>query len=80
MKSFSLIKPNEKPKCYIAHKNFSYNTSERIIIIAHATVAFTLDIYAHYTEDLRKESSEKMENFISRLSDITLPVVSSKVS
>jgi len=48
--------------------------------LGHATVAFTLDIYAHYTEDLRKESSEKMENFISRLSDITLPVVSSKVS
>jgi integrase len=30
----------------------------------HATAAFTLDRYAHYTEDMRRESAARMEAFM----------------
>jgi len=33
--------------------------------LGHATAAFTLDRYAHYTEDMRKDSAARMEAFMS---------------
>ena len=33
--------------------------------LGHATAAFTLDRYAHYTEDMRKDSAARMEVFMS---------------
>lgn len=35
--------------------------------LGHHSAAFTLDTYAHVTETMRKESSERMNNFISTL-------------
>lgn len=32
--------------------------------LGHATAAFTLDVYGHVTEDMKKESAARMENFI----------------
>ena len=33
----------------------------------HATAAFTLDFYGHYTDDMRRASSSRMEAFISNV-------------
>ncbi len=35
--------------------------------LGHATAAFTLDRYAHFTEQLQKESAAKMEGFLKRV-------------
>ena len=35
--------------------------------LGHATVAFTLDIYGHVTDTMRKASSERMQHFIESL-------------
>jgi integrase len=35
--------------------------------LGHATAAFTLDVYGHITGQMRKESSERMDKFISNL-------------
>lgn len=32
--------------------------------LGHATAAFTLDVYAHVTEDMKRASAERMESFI----------------
>ena len=32
--------------------------------LGHATAAFTLDIYGHVTEQMKRESAQRMENFI----------------
>ena len=34
--------------------------------LGHATAAFTLDVYGHVTEDMKKESAARMENFIRK--------------
>lgn len=34
--------------------------------LGHATAAFTLDRYAHFTEGMARDSAERMENFISQ--------------
>ena len=34
--------------------------------LGHHTAAFTLDTYAHVTEEMRKDSAERMEAFIQR--------------
>lgn len=31
--------------------------------LGHATAAFTLDRYGHYTDDMRKDSASRMEAF-----------------
>ncbi len=36
--------------------------------LGHHTAAFTMDTYAHVTEEMRKESAARMEAFISGLS------------
>mgnify|MGYP002857581963 FL=1 len=33
--------------------------------MGHATAAFTLDVYGHYTNDMRRASASRMEDFIS---------------
>ena len=33
----------------------------------HATVAFTLDIYGHVTDKMKKQSSEQMQGYIPSL-------------
>ena len=33
--------------------------------LGHSTAAFTLDVYGHYTEDMRRASASRMEGFIS---------------
>ena len=35
--------------------------------LGHATVAFTLDVYGHVTESMRKESAERMQRFYESL-------------
>lgn len=35
--------------------------------LGHATAAFTLDIYAHVTDQMRKESAARMESYISSI-------------
>lgn len=32
--------------------------------LGHATAAFTLDVYGHVTEQMKKESADRMEQFI----------------
>ena len=36
--------------------------------LGHATAAFTLDVYGHVTEQMQRESAERMENFIKSIS------------
>ncbi len=32
--------------------------------LGHATASFTLDVYAHFTLDMRQDSADRMERFI----------------
>ena len=32
--------------------------------LGHASAAFTLDVYGHITEDMKKASADRMESFI----------------
>ena len=36
--------------------------------LGNATAAFTLDVYGHVTEQMQRESAERMENFIKSIS------------
>ena len=36
--------------------------------VGHATASFTLDMYAHVTDDMRKDSAEQMQALADRLS------------
>ena len=36
--------------------------------LGHATAAFTLDVYGHVTDDMRKKSASRMETYIQTLS------------
>jgi len=36
--------------------------------LGHATAAFTLDIYGHVTEQMKRESAQRMESFIRGVS------------
>lgn len=38
--------------------------------LGHATVAMTMDIYAHYTEDMRNDSSRRMQEYSERFKDL----------
>lgn len=38
--------------------------------LGHATASFTLDVYGHFTEDMKKESSQRMEHFIENISNL----------
>ena len=35
--------------------------------LGHATAAFTLDVYGHFTDDMRTASSRRMEGFITKV-------------
>ena len=35
----------------------------------HGTAAFTLDVYGHVTDRMKRESADKMEDFIRRVSE-----------
>lgn len=35
--------------------------------LGHATAAFTLDRYAHFTERMRQDSAQRMEGFIKEV-------------
>ena len=35
--------------------------------LGHATVAFTLDVYGHVTEKMKKDSADRMQAFIESL-------------
>lgn len=35
--------------------------------LGHATAAFTLDIYGHFTDDMQCTSSQRMEKFIANV-------------
>lgn len=37
--------------------------------LGHSSAAFTMDIYAHYTQDMRKASAARMENFAASFLD-----------
>ena len=36
--------------------------------LGHASAAFTLNIYSHTTQKMRRESADRMENFIKSVS------------
>lgn len=36
--------------------------------LGHATAAFTLDVYGHVTDRMKREGADKMEDFIRRVS------------
>ena len=36
--------------------------------LGHATAAFTLDVYGHVTEQMRRDSADRMEQFIKSVS------------
>ena len=36
--------------------------------LGHATAVFTLDVYGHVTDQMKKESADRMEKFIESLS------------
>lgn len=36
--------------------------------LGHATASFTLDIYGHVTEQMKKERADRMEQFIQNVS------------
>ena len=38
--------------------------------LGHATASFTLDVYGHVTEQMKRDSSSRMESFIQGLSDL----------
>ena len=35
--------------------------------LGHATVAFTLDVYGHVTDEMRQASADKMQAYIAAL-------------
>ena len=35
--------------------------------LGHATVAFTLDVYGHVTEEMKKRSADRMQEYIDKL-------------
>lgn len=35
--------------------------------LGHATAAFTLDVYGHFTDDMRAASSQRMEGYITKV-------------
>ena len=35
--------------------------------LGHATVAFTMDVYAHTSDEMQQDMASKMENFISSM-------------
>ena len=35
--------------------------------LGHASVAFTLDVYGHVTVDMKKDSSNRMQEYIEKL-------------
>ena len=51
----------EKPSSGIDIKTVQGN-------LGHATAAFTLDVYGHVTDRMKRESADKMEDFIRRVS------------
>ncbi len=36
--------------------------------LGHATASFTLDVYGHVTDQMKRESAERMEKFIKNIS------------
>ena len=38
--------------------------------LGHATISITLDVYAHYTEDMKQDSSDRMERYAARFSNL----------
>ena len=43
---------------------FLGNTNYDKVNLGHATAAFTLDVYGHVTEKMKRESAARMEAFI----------------
>ena len=37
--------------------------------LGHATAAFTLDVYGHVTEEMKRNSADRMENYMQALSN-----------
>ena len=35
--------------------------------LGHATATFTLDVYGHFTDDMRSVSAQRMEGFITNV-------------
>ena len=38
--------------------------------LGHATAAFTLDVYGHVTEEMKRNSADRMESYLKALSDL----------
>lgn len=38
--------------------------------LGHATASFTLDVYAHVTDEMKKASADRMETFIQGVSNL----------
>ena len=39
--------------------------------LGHATAAFTLDVYGHFTDDMRSVSAQRMEGFITSVKGVS---------
>ena len=37
--------------------------------LGHATAAFTLDVYGHVTDEMKRNSADRMENYLKVLSE-----------
>lgn len=35
--------------------------------LGHATASFTMDVYGHVTDDMKKASSNRMNNFLGKM-------------
>ncbi len=38
--------------------------------LGHATAAFTLDVYGHVTEEMKRNSADRMESYMKAISDL----------
>jgi hypothetical protein len=38
--------------------------------LGHAAAAFTLDVYGHVTDQIKRESAQRMENYIKDVLDL----------
>ena len=61
--------PNQKLKAYAV---ISIKNGDDIKTVqnnlGHATASFTLDVYGHVTEQMKRDSSSRMEHFIQGIS------------
>ena len=56
-----------KPKHSHRPKRKVHTVRAKFANLSHATAQFTLDVYGHVTQTMRKESAERMQRFYDQL-------------